>query len=693
MGVEPLPVYGTSQRCSLGLQRERNWNISALVRVGLKRAEYKFMNLENHNSDSSSPPGIENIQEGQRLLSQGELSKALKQFKHVLEHTNRETPENLLLRIDACNGLIVRSALKKKPGSIQRSIQVLLDELALQSELNLDIGEQIAARINAVTETLGAMRSWYAVKKMSRLVFKIVCNETPDSLAHRIRALNNLGSALIAERRFDDAAHIWHCAIEDHGAKAAKTCPAPLATIHNNLAELLRLQGEFSRSQQHHQQALELRSSFPQDHVLHRQSRFNLAQIQAETFHYHEAERNIQAYLDSFNQKQEARLSPDYLRAQALQARLLMETGRYLSAEKLIDQLARSLPQANQEAGRLEADIHLMRFELAIHIHKSNIIQRESARLPQIFEQAGLLNTVYEARFNLLQGILANRQGESESFEKADAYFHKAIEQFQSRLNPNHPFIAQTLFQLAETFSRSMRQMRGGQTAGTALSIYEQGFGTDSIPMLVGVLETSRIILLQNKYEKSKQLLREAMSIYKRHPSTCALFVMNLFQYLAQTYLGLNKPKVAAHYYRQAWKTLESSMELPASQKIEVVDRAFELSRQASHLQDAIMLLQRKIELLGEEFHSAHPSVIEATEQLGRLYLELGEPDHAADQLSKILPLRCTELGEDSAQAIELMKLTAQAYQKAGQEDKAKQIEKEIQAQEEKSSHVLSDLL
>ena len=651
------------------------------------------MNLENHNLDSSHSPGIETIQAGQQLLSQGELNEALKQFKRVLEQTDRETPENLLLRIDACNGLIVRSALKKKRGSLQRSFQILIDELDLQSEINLDIREQIAARINAVTETLGAMRSWYAVKKMSRLVFKIVCNDTPEALAHRIRALNNLGSALIAERRFEDAAHIWHCAIEDHGAKAAEICPAPLATIHNNLAELLRLQGEFVRSRQHHQQALELRSGFPDDHVLLRQSRFNLAQVQAETFHYHEAEQNIRTYLDSFSQKQETRLSADYLRAQALQARLLMETGRYLSAEKLIDQLARSLPEANQESGRLEADIHLMRLELAIHIHKSNIVQRESARLPQILEQAGLLNTVYEGRFNLLQGILANQRGGEEDFAKADEYFHKAIEQFRNRLNPNHPFFAQTLFHLAETFSRSMRQLRGVQTASTALSIYEQSFGTDSIPMLVGLLEMSRILLLQNSYDKSKQLLRTAISAYKQHPSICALFVMNLFQHLAQTYLGLNKPKVAAYYYRQVWKTLENSMELPASQKIEVVDRAFELSRQVSHLQDAIMLLQRKIELLGEEFHSAHPSVIEATEQLGRLYLELGEPDHAADQLSKILPLRCSELGEDSIQAVELMKLTAQAYRKAGQEDKAKQIEAEIQTLEDKSSHVLSDLL
>ncbi len=650
------------------------------------------MDHENHNLDSSRPPGIETIKVGQQMLSQGDLKGALEQFRLILEQVDRETPENLLLRIDACNGMIIRAALKKKPASLQRAFQNLVSELEYQQNFNQEIREPIAAKVNSVTETLGSMRAWGAVKKMSRLIFKIVCDETPDSLAHRIRALNNLGSALIAERRFDDAAHIWQCAINDHGEKAKEDCPAPLATIHNNLAELLRLQGEFPLSQQHHQQALNLRlKCFSSEHVLIRQSRFNLAQIQVESYCYYEAEEQIQAYLDSFDSKK-AQLTGDYLRAQALQARLLMESGRYLSAEKLINQLARCLPEANLTEGRLEADIHLMRLELAIHINKSNIVQTESARLPQILERAGLPGTVYEARYHLLQGIWANQQETDADFEKAEEYFQKALQLFQTRLNSNHPFIARTIFHLAETFSKTMRQMRGGQTASTAFSIYEQNFGPESIPLLAGLLETAKIVLLQDNFKKSRQLLKLAMSVYKKQPTTSALFVLRLHQYLARTYIGLSQPRVAAFYSRQAWKILSSSIEVPAAQQIAVVDQAFQLSREASHLQDAISLLQRKIELLSEEFHFAHPSVTEATEQLGRMYAEIGEFDNAADQLSKILSVRCSELGEDSPLAIELMELTAQAHKKAGQEEKAKLIEAQIKALNDKSSHVLSDL-
>lgn len=650
------------------------------------------MNPENQNSDSSHAPDTETIRLGQEMLSQGDLSGAFDQFRLVLEQVDRNTPENLLLRIDACNGLIIRSALKKKPTSIQRSFQNLKDELELQKNCNQEIREQIAAKINAITETLGAMRSWLAVKKMSRLVFKIVCDNTPDSLAHRIRALNNLGSALIAERRFDDAAHIWKCAIDDHGIKGKQDCPAPLATIHNNLAELVRLQGQFPLSQTHHQQALDLRlHCFPETHVLVRQSRFNLAQIQTESYNYFEAEQQIQAYLDSFDLEKE-QLSPDYLRAQTLQVRLLMESGRYLSAEKLVNQLARAIPQASLEAGRLEADVHLMRLELAIRINKTNIIQSESTRLPQIIEDAGLHNTVYEGRLYLLLGLVAQQKGTEADLLESEQNFQRALQQFQSRLTQNHPLIAQTIFHLAETFSKTMRQTRGEQTASTALSIYEQNFGENSIPLLVGLLETSKIILLQNHYRKSRQLLKLAVSVYKQEPSASPLFALNLYERLTETYLGLGKPGVAAYFSRQAWKTVSTSMEVPAAQKVAVVDQAFQLSRQASHAQDAIMLLQRKIELLSEEFHFAHPTVTEATEQLGRLYAELNEYDHAADQLSKILAVRCSELGEDSALAIELMELTAEAHQKAGQEDKAALIETQIKALSDKSSHVLSDL-
>ena len=156
--------------------------------------------------------------------------------------------------------------------------------------------------------------------------------------------------------------------------------------------------------------------------------------------------------------------------------------------------------------------------------------------------------------------------------------------------------------------------------------------------------------------------------------------------------MGLNKPKVAAYYARQAWKTVSNLMEVPAAQKTEIVEQALTLSLQAGHSRIAVGLQQRKIELLSEEFHFAHPSVTEATEQLGRLYAKLGESDHAADQLSKVLTVRCSELGEDSALATELMELTAKMHRECGQTKDAEEIEAQLQRLDQKSSHVLSDL-
>ncbi|HBN74673.1 MAG TPA: hypothetical protein DD473_02395, partial [Planctomycetaceae bacterium] len=65
----------------------------------------------------------------------------------------------------------------------------------------------------------------------------------------------------------------------------------------------------------------------------------------------------------------------------------------------------------------------------------------------------------------------------------------------------------------------------------------------------------------------------------------------------------------------------------------------------------------------------------------------------AARCLSKALPIRCSELGEESPVAVELMQLTADVCREAGQVDHAEELEGQIQQLSDKASHVLSDLL
>ena len=631
------------------------------------------MNPKNQNSESSPTPDVNTIRAAQKMLAQGDLSGAFGLYRSVLEQVGRYTNSECLLRIDAYVGLIIRSAIMKEPDSVLQGVQKLKTEIELLKNVQKKLWGKIALRINATTETLGSLRSWTAVKRMSRLVFQVVTDEVPNSLAHRIRALNNLGSALVAERRFDDASHIWKCAINDHGEQGKRDCPAPLATIHNNLAELLRLQGRFEFSELNHGQALELRlNCFEQDHILVRQSRINLAQVLSDSFKFAEALEQVQAYLDSFSPDADQQ-SPEYLRAQTIKARLLMELGRYLSAEKLVNQLARSLPSAGLGVSRLDVDVHLTRLELAIRLNKSKIIQSESTRLPQVLEQAKLLNTVYEARLCLLLGRIACDVGSEVELRQAEELFQKAAKIFRTRLSKSHPLIAQSIFQLAESFTKSKRQKRGSQTANTGLEMMEQVFGEPSIPLIAGLLEMSRVVLLQGHFKSARKLLKLATSNFKANSTASAVFVLRYYDQLRQTYVGLSKPRVAAYFARQAWNTISNEMEVPASQKAIVVDQALKLSMEAGHSRDAIVLQQRKIELLSEEFHFAHPSVTEATEQLGRLYAKLGEPDHAADQLAKISTVRCSFLGEESDQAMELMELTAKMHRDCGQTEKAEQ--------------------
>ena len=83
----------------------------------------------------------------------------------------------------------------------------------------------------------------------------------------------------------------------------------------------------------------------------------------------------------------------------------------------------------------------------------------------------------------------------------------------------------------------------------------------------------------------------------------------------------------------------------------------------------------------------------EATEDLARLAEQAGDYDRAAETLSKVLPVRCHELGEDSDEALELIEYAAELNRRAGRSEQAEELDQQAQQITQKASHVLSDLL
>ncbi len=651
------------------------------------------------------------LEQAQRLLEQGDLSQARALWLSLVQAGGPNRTEHNQsasasthgeVQLHAWVGLAEIAARQRKLTSLEkmlRAIQQLLDNLLASLQpvgTGSDAAEQarresLASTLNCLSERLGNWRAWSGVKKLSRLIIKHFIRDTPQERSHRIRALNNLGSALLAENRFDDAIHIWKCTLQDYSAKAEATSPIPLATVHNNLAELLRLRCQIAQACQHHRQALRLRLvGASQDPLLIRQSRLNLAQVLIDAREFNEAREQIETCLRDLQTTSTP--TNEQLRPQLLLTRIYMETGLYRRAEENLVPLLQTAGDDFRSGGRFETETHLFRLELAWLLNKTSIIRGELERIPELISRHQLQDTQLEARYHLLRGRLTPEQT-GESQDHREAHTQQALQILRKRMPRNHPATAQAIFQLADLYAKSGRGQRAVQTANSAMAMLEQTFGDRSPSMLHALTEMGAIVLQLEQFRSVRQLVKLGLQLQRELATDSPLTTYRQYRLLQASYAGKVKLRLAAYYARAAWRLSQEKLELAPTEELTATDQACRLSHQAGQVEAALPAAAHLVELYKREFHSEHPRVYQARENWGRLLAESGNHAQAADCLSGVLSVRCAELGEESTEALELMELTADLLRRSGKLDEAERIEEQMYLLSQKASHVLSDLL
>ncbi|MCG6157284.1 tetratricopeptide repeat protein [Rubinisphaera margarita] len=633
-------------------------------------------------------------QKVQLLLADRKFERARETCQSLLVEIPVADASRLQERFEAVGNLFLIAIKSGNDLSLEWTLGTLNTELEQIVEQHRDSDElsRWFQNLLQLSEALGNTRRWPAVKLISRQLLKYIADQSTESQSMRIRTLNNLGSALLAENRIDDAIHVWQCAIRDYDLKAESTCAAPLSTLHNNLGELLRLQCKFPEARLHHARALQLRQErFSEDNLLVRQSRYNLAQVQVECGELSAAADQIDLYLSSFPADQPDTV--ERIKGQIFRCRILKEQGRFLSADAEINHLARVHARNQQVPGRLMVELHLQRLDIAVILGKESVIQSELKRLPGMIDDNHLVGSIYEGRLSQLIGRIPRSIDISPLPNDRETHLQTSMQIFRKRLVRNHPLMAQSVFDLADLFQATHRGQRGTQTAAGGLSIYENTFGEDSLATAYGLTRLGQLCCDQGQYRLVRQLMRKALRLLRGYRSVPELIQLRVYELLSHAYDGLNKPRLASWFAFAAAQQVQKTLEFPPMMEDFFVEQALDHAKAVGHTHREISLLERRIELLSEEYHPDHPAVIETMEQLGRLLAESESFDQAAACLGKIVVVRSTELGEDSPLAIELMQLTADVCRKAGQPDQAEELEDRIRQISERQSHVLSDLL
>ncbi len=628
------------------------------------------------------------------MLEKRKFDQARETCQSFLVQASKTDVDKVLPRLEAISNLILIATQAKQDLSLDWALGTLKTEVdsLLENHRKAPIRNEYCLQLVLLSELLGVSRQWPTVKSISRLLTRNLIEDTSAAQGLRIRALNNLGSALLAENRIDDAAHVWQRAINDFDSSSAVNNPAPLSTLHNNLAELRRLQCRMLEARHHHSRALDLRRKcFANTDQLVRQSQFNLAQILIECHEYTQAAEQIDDYLNSF--ADDAHASTEYLKGKIFQCRLYLEQGQYFTAEAQINQLARDLNGNEKIPARMKVELHLHRLEMAILLGKENVINSEIKRLREMLSNSQLTGSIYEGRYRYLLGRTPTTIDLTPLDNNREVHLQGAMQILHKRLVRNHPLIANTIFTLADHFQKTHRGQRGIQSANGGLELSIQTFSEGTLPVAYAMTRQANIVCAQKHYKATRQIIRKALRIIREYVSVPALTHLECYDLLSQAYGGLGKDRLASYFTAAAARHIHQFLEFPAEMEDFYVDRALQLAEDIGHGPRSIALLHRRIELIGLQHHADHPFVAESLEKLGRIHARQSDYSAAAKCLTKALPIRCSELGEESPLAVELMQFTADVCREAGQVDQADELESRIQQLSDKASHVLSDLL
>lgn len=627
-------------------------------------------------------------------LGESKFDRAREACRSHLVGTPLNSPEQILPRFEAIGNLVLIALKTKDSLGLDWTLGTLksdVDEIATRFR-NADQIRELCRQLVLMCETMGSLRMWASVKSVTRMVLRLLVDEKPPTQGLRIRALNNLGSSLLSENRIEDAAHVWQCAIKDYDPKLVDHCAAQLSTLHNNLGELLRLQCRFAAAGKHHQRALQLRlDTFPLDDPLVRQSRYNLAQVLIETHAYDQAALEVEAYLESFPPDSE--MTADLLKGKIFQCRLLFKQGLFQSAETQINSLARSIAKDEARWGRQSVELHLWRLALAQRIGKANVVQSEIARLPEMIISQRLESSIHEGRLRYQIGQTDPELDISPMNADREHHLQTALQLLRKRLVRTHPLMGNTIFALADLFQNTGRGQRAVQSANGAVILFGQTFGETSAPYVYAMTRLGNLLESQQQTSTLLKLMKQAVRISRKLKYVPALTQLQVLDLLSRAYEKLNNPRMASYLATASIRISSRQLELPTGEEDLLVDRAIDLSEQVGHFDRVVELLQRRIELLTAEHHANHPQVASCVEQLGRAYARQGKHAEAAEHLANVLTVRCTDLGEESPLAIELMQLTAEECRLAGMTEQAEEIHNRAQLINDKSSHVLSDLL
>ncbi|KAJ5688706.1 hypothetical protein N7462_003098 [Penicillium macrosclerotiorum] len=497
-----------------------------------------------------------------------------------------------------------------------------------------------------------------------------ITSRLPGSTARDVASCQvQVAKVLLALGRYREA---WELATESFRSfQAIDSCGPHTLSSMDNLAEVLRHQGEYREAEQMHQKTLELKIKLlDESHVDTLTSMANLASTYRNQGRWEEAEKLEVQVLETRKTKLGAD-HPDTLMSIANLASTYQSQGRWEEAKQLQVQV---LEISKIKLGADHPDTLTSINNLASTYQNQGRWEEAEQLFVQVIEtRKTKLGVDHPNTLTSINNLALTYQNQGR-WEEAEQLFVQVIETRKTKLGVDHPNTLTSINNLALTYQNQGRWEEAEQLFVQVIETRKTKLGVDHPDTLTSITNLALTYQNQGRWEEAEQLFVQVIETRKTklgvdHPDTLTSIIN-----LALTYQNQGRWEEAEQLFVQVIETRKTKLGVDHPDTLtSIINLALTYQNQG-RWEEAEQLFVQVIETRKTKLGVDHPDTLTSIINLALTYQNQGRWEEAEQLFVQVIETRKTKLGVDHPDTLTSIINLALTYQNQGRWEEAEQL-------------------
>jgi tetratricopeptide (TPR) repeat protein len=611
---------------------------------------------------------------------------ALKSLQNYYLRTEHEVGTNHLWFVEASCALATVYFRLKLP---QDAIEVVtkLQNCFLPNHLH---DNKIQCRwLNSLTESLFQNQLYDYAKSICWLALDIGQRYPQKYFDEITRTRNNLASILIYQGQFQQAEELFRTNLTALQTQHGSRNPL-VATLMNNLGELCRQQYRYKEAEGFLEEALRIRKQIlPAGHPMISQSLNNMAFLRMNQGRFFTAEKCFLEVLALDKSSTEKSLQTQSLSSKIGLAETRIQLGFLELAEETLEDALVTAEEFLGPQHLRTAYIQTLLSQVYLRLTKTTLAEQRLQKAHSIYEANQALNKLPYAIYLLVK---TEHEIEQKDFNEAEKTIQIALRLQVSALGNDHLEVTRSLSLMSYIFTRVGRESRSHSILTGVFDLKTKCLGQYHPEIAQTFLMFARCANFCKHYDSAEHYCEQAETVCQFLPEQLPVLQAELFKQRGITYRGLNKRSEAIASFHDELKISEQMYGKNAYVLVEILQNLAYLYTELKDFDQAAHYFERCVKLTEEKYNAYHLNMADLLTNLAIIETERKKWDKVNELYDRAFAIKKARLGIDKPEVIQLAKMHIKYMLSIGMKDEAQKLQSEIDFEEQKDMHVLSDL-